>query len=133
MVADFVKKQKGRDSQILLKALAIIFVALAVYLIVANIRLYQKKKELVSEIHNYTEQIKKIEDSNKNLQAEIANTGNTDYIEKVAREEGGMQKPGEKVVSFVMPKAQTAKPQPVKSTFLASLNDFWQKIVDFFR
>jgi cell division protein FtsL len=50
MVTNFSKKQKSDKEKdyVFLKICAIIFVAIAILLIFANIKLYQKRKELVS-------------------------------------------------------------------------------------
>jgi cell division protein FtsB len=133
MITDFSKKQKGEDGYFLIKILSVVFVCVAVFLIVENVKLSQKKKELRAQIQDYSDQISKIEESNKKLSNAIANADNTEYIEKVAREENGMQKPGEKVVSFIMPKENTAEKKPESNSFVASLENFWQKIVDFFK
>lgn len=131
MVADFAKKQKSGD-KLMLKVLSVLFLCLAVFLIVANIKLYQKKKVLLTQVQNYTDQIKKIQESSKKLQDEIANTNNSDYIEKVAREEANMQKPGEKVVSFIMPQAKPAE-KPKDNSWTAGLSSFWKNVVEFFK
>jgi cell division protein FtsB len=105
MLSDFRKKQKGKFffNKLLLKVAGILFVVIAGWLVFEDIKIYQKKKQLTAEILNYEKQIQQIQKRNQTLKDEIANSNNPDYIEKIAREEEGLQKPGEKVVSFVMP------------------------------
>jgi len=108
MVADFKKEQKGNffSSDFLFKTLGITLIIMSALLIFADFRIYQKKRHLEREVLNYKNQIEQIQKRNKTLKEEIANYDNSDYIEKIAREEQNMQKPGEKVVSFVWPKDQ---------------------------
>lgn len=105
MVADFNKKQ-NRDffsEKFWFRAAGILFMVIALLLVVADFKMYQKKKELDAKVSDYKKQIGQIEKRNTTLKEEIANSDNPNYIEKIARNEEGMQKPGEKVVSFVMP------------------------------
>lgn len=136
MVADFSKKQNRGHSDILFKTLSFLCLAVFVVFAFADVRLYFRKKELSEQIEKYSLQLKKIEDSNIKLEEMIANSGNSDYIEKVAREEANMQKPGEKAVSFVMPE-ETQQASPVKKNFWgyfsAGLSNFWQQIKSVFK
>lgn len=123
MVSDFPKKQKKEDENLLFKGLVAISIVLIFVLIMANFRLYQKKKDLASQIKNYSDELKRIEQDNNKLKKEIDNTANLDYIEKIAREENNMKKPGEKVVSFILPKdAEVNKPEKNKTWFASILD-----------
>lgn len=133
MVPEFHKKQKSGDEGLFIKILTSVFIILLVVLAVANVRLYQKKKDLAKQLTIYSEEIKKIEEGNNKLKKEIANTENIEYIEKVAREENNMQKPGEKVVSFLLPKEkEVIKPEENKSWTAGVLN-FWKGILNIFK
>ena len=79
--------------------------------------MYQKKKELALQIDNYKKQIEEIKQNSQNLKDEIANSDNQDYIEKIAYEQLGQQKPGEKEVIFVTPEKKPAA--------IASPENFW--------
>jgi len=116
---NFSKKQKGKFSfnDFLIKILAILLVIIIIILLMANIKIYKKRKGLESEVLKYERQIAQLKEKNTNLEKKIENSDNTDYIEKVAREEQNMQKPGEKVVSFIMP--------VIKEQDQASVQEFW--------
>ena len=103
---DFKKKQKSKLSlnNFLIKSAAFLMIVIFFVLVVADIKIYGKRKGLEAEVARYEQQIKAIKEKNQNLEERIANSDNPDYIEKIAREEQDMQKPGEKVVSFIMPK-----------------------------
>jgi cell division protein DivIC len=116
MVADFNKKQKGK-SQFLFKAGAIALVIIFIALLFADFKIHQKKQQLVSQIDSYQKQIEEIKNRNETLKQEIENADNPEYIEKVAREQQNMQKPGENVVTFVSDKQEQKQEQKPK--------DFW--------
>jgi cell division protein DivIC len=124
---DFKKKQKTEASlkDFFLRAGAILIMFVLVFLVVADVKIYQKRKGLQAEVAKYEQQIKEIKEKNKELEERISNSDNPDYIEKVAREEQDMQKPGENVVSFVMPEE---KPQNEKSETTA--NDWFDKLAN---
>jgi cell division protein FtsL len=102
---DFKKKQKSDLSlhNFWIRSVAIFIIIVMIVLIVADIKIYLKRRQFQVEVSKYENQIKQLKDRNKKLEDEIANSDNIDYIEKVAREEQNMQRPGEKVVSFIMP------------------------------
>lgn len=106
---DFKKKQKGRASnRILFKAGGILLLLVFLGLLVADYRIYKKKQILLSQVELYQKQIEDIKNRNETLGAQIENSDNLEYIEKVAREQQNMQKPGESVVTFL------AQEQPQK-------------------
>ena len=69
MVADFNKKQKSEFSgnKIVLQMAAVLFLIIVVILVFANFKMYQKRKELVSQIDNYEKQIAEIKKSSQKL------------------------------------------------------------------
>lgn len=103
MISKFKKKQKSSFSpeDFFLKTAGILLLIVAAVLIFANFQMFKKKRELAWQINDYENQIQELENRNVILKEEIANSDNPEYIEKIAREESDMQKPGEKVVSFV--------------------------------
>lgn len=110
MVADFSKKQKREffDENFLFKAVGVILLGTIAFFVVADIRMYQKKQQLKAQISAYEKQIADLKKSSENIKEQIANADNKDYLEKVAYEQLGQQKPGERQVIFVMPESKTA-------------------------
>lgn len=109
MITDFNKKQKMElgANKIVFQIAGTLFLIVIATLIFANFKMYQKKKELVAQINNYQEKINKLKQSSQTLKDEIANADNMDYLEKIAYEQLGQQKPGEKEIIFVMPEKKT--------------------------
>ena len=119
MIADFGKKQKGNfpGNKIAFQIAGILFLIIIIALIIADFKMYQRRKELALQIDNYKKQIAEIQKNSQTLKDDIANSGNQDYIEKIAYEQLGEQKPGEKEVIFVAP---SKKPAPVSQS-----ENFW--------
>lgn len=107
MVSDFKKnKNKNAFSPILFKLGAVLLLIVAVLLVVADIKVYQKKKQLNSQIKSLENKIAELKKENENLEKNISSIDDQSYIEKIAREELNLQKPGEKVVSFIETEGQ---------------------------
>jgi cell division protein FtsB len=130
MVANFKKKQKGEfdKSKTAFQAAGIIFLLIIVALVLADIKIYQKKKELLSKITNYKNQIESIEASNKKLKEEIANANSVDYLEKIAYEQLGQQKPGEREIIFVGATKKSVAEEKQNNFWTGWLSEFFSWI-----
>jgi len=131
MVSDFNKKENRNffNKKFFYKAGGIFFLIAVAFLIYKDVQIYQKKRQLALQINNYKEQIKNLEESNKTLNEEIANADDVDYLEKIAYEQLGEQRPGEKQFIFITPEEkEQAESEPDKSAwqnFTASISGFW--------
>ena len=130
MVANFNKKQKSEPTmeKVAFQVVGILFLIIIVVLIFSDIKMYQKKKELLSEISNYKKQITDIQNSSQNLKNDIANQNNQDYIEKIAYEQLGEQKPGEKEVIFVAPPKKADASQQIQNPWYDWIANSWNWI-----
>ena len=108
---------------------AVVMVGIAVCLIVADVHIYRTRQKLISQVENLKTKIHDLKDKNNNLKQGIANADNSQYVEKIAREELDLQKPGEKVVSFVVTDKQSPQDASEQESFLqiwqANLGHFW--------
>lgn len=127
MIANLFKKKKREFSKnhFFIKIGGILLLIVVAGLLFADFKIYQKKKELLSQVLTYENQIAQIKKRNEALKEGIANSSNSDYIEKVAREELDMQKPGEKVVGFIMPKQKPEQAQTKDNSWLGWLSGAW--------
>ena len=100
---DFTKKGNREffNSNLLFKTVGIIFLAIIFIFVVADIKMYQKKKELDSQVDAYKRQIEEIKKSSQTLKDEIANSDNVDYLEKLGYEQLDQARPGETEYMFV--------------------------------
>ncbi len=97
----------------------LLLLVVGIFLIVANVKMYVRRQELNAEVKFLQHKIEATKQENEKLEKGIFEVNNDQYIEKVAREELDLQKPGEKVVSFVQPQNQETKPAAPKN-FLQS-------------
>ena len=129
MVADFNKKQKGKthSDKLAFQIAGILFLVVVVALIFADIKIYQKKKELALQIENYKKQIASIQKNSQTLKDEIANSNSADYLEKIAYEQLGEQKPGETEYIFTSPDKKTQAPSnlPSQNFWTSWISQFW--------
>jgi cell division protein FtsB len=135
MVTDFNKKGNKEffNKKLLFRTAGILFSIIIAVLLFTDIKIYQKKKELTLQILNYQKQIDEIKKNNQNLKNDIANAGDTDYLEKIAYEQLGQQKPGERQVIFVTPDKKEEAPVQAENflspkSWSAWLGNTWQWI-----
>ena len=129
MISSFSRKQK-RDPKkyILIIILGIFILFIVVVLAVADIKIYQKKQNYLSQVEDLKNKIQELEDKKSSLQQNIESSNNEDYIEKIAREELDLQKPGENVVSFIKPIDNQPKHDEndnILQLWLAGVSNFW--------
>ena len=123
MVANFSKK--GNREILMFQAAGIVFFAIILVLIVADFKIYQKKHELTMQLADLQKQVAGIKNSSQTLKEEIANSNNNDYLEKIAYEQLGQQKPGEKEYIFTQPPEKPKAPAAAQNPFDSFLN--WLK------
>lgn len=111
MIPDFKKKQKSDSPKnTLILILALVFgIIVFIFLIIANIRIYQKKQELTLHLKALEKQTQEIKNSNTKLTEGIQKVTDNDYIEKIAREQLNLQKNDETTAVFLMPKLEEEK------------------------
>lgn len=119
MVADFNKKgnRDFLDKQSLYKVAGMAVLVVILILVIADFKIYQKKKELTAQINSYQKQIDDIQKSSKTLKDEIANSDNIDYLEKLGYEQFDQTRPGETEYMFVK--------SPKKSEAASGQQNFW--------
>lgn len=131
MLANFKKNQKKNTGKRFLTYLGAFFAFfILVILIINNIKIYHKRQEFLAQVESLKTQIKNIEEKNSNIKQATSKTNDSAYIEKVAREELDLQKPGEKAVSFVMPEGKpTNDENQPKNNLRAWFKALWDRIM----
>jgi cell division protein FtsB len=106
MVTNFKKNIKRNSSrQIIIHIGGILIVIVFVILIIADIKIYKKRKEFTAQVNKLQAQIEEMQKSNEALKEGIVKSDDSQYIEKIAREQLDLQKEGEQVVSFIVPQS----------------------------
>ncbi len=80
-----------------------IFLGVIGFLAFQNLRIYQKRAELSSIAQELKAQVSDLQQRKLQLEAGIVEVQSVEYQEKVLREQGLYQKPGEEVVTVLPP------------------------------
>ena len=108
----------------LLSVVIVILSLVAVgFLVKTNVKINRKRAELLSRIESLTAEIQIAEQKNQELKSKISQSESSDYLEKVAREQLNMKKPGEEIV--VITKEETQGSSEKEKSFWQK---FWEKI-----
>ena len=91
------------------------------FLLTSNSKLSERKEELSSRISSLSEEIQVLEKENQELKAGIFQISQDSYLEKKAREQFNLKKPGEEVVAFI--KEESEKEE------VEEKENFWQKLL----
>jgi len=78
--------------------LAILLLAVVGVLGFTNYQIGQRRQKLLAQVSALQAQVKDAQQKSKDLNVKISQPGNTDYVEKVAREQMGLKAPGEQEV-----------------------------------
>lgn len=79
-----------------------------------NTKLFQKRSELLKKTRELQAEIMRLTQEGIQLQAAITENQTPEYQEKILREQGLYQKPGEQVITILPPQTQTQVNQPPK-------------------
>lgn len=98
MVAKNNEKTTSKKEIIISIFFAMLFIGLVGALVVANFRINSRRDEMMIRIDQLKKDIKSLEDKNQQLNKNLNQANSADNLEKVAREQLGLKKPGEEVV-----------------------------------
>jgi len=124
MVAKIRKPEKDYLAIFFSILIGIFLLGLISFLVISNLRISQKRKEMISQIESLKKEIQLLEEKNAQLRAGINQTKNEIYWEERAREQG-YKKPGEEQI-VVLP------PEEKNQIISEEKKNFWQKILEWF-
>ena len=124
MISQFEKRKNRTFSASFFLSISVFILILTIvgFLIFYNLKIKHKKDELNAQIAIIEQTIEDFQNKNEGLREKISRVGDEEYIEKVAREELGLQKEGERVLDFILPADQLGKEQ--KKSFW-QLKNWW--------
>lgn len=94
-----------------------------VFLIATNVSINKRRKEMTDRIDNLKEEVLILENRNDELKEIKAETEGEDYLEKVARDQMDLKKPGEEVIVI-----QKEKSVFVETSANKEEKSWWDKI-----
>ena len=98
------------------------------WLVIGNLRMDQKRKELDLEINSLKEEIQKLQDMEAFLQSQVFRTEEEEkeYLEEVARDDFGLKQEEEEAVAIIF---EPDKEEPDQNDdALSEKESIWQKI-----
>ena len=100
MITENKRKRHNRFSRSTLFTIVVSIVCLGaiIILISANVRISKKRSEYTSKIETLRREIADVEQRTAELKQGVLESGSTDHLEKIAREQLDLKKPGEEVV-----------------------------------
>jgi cell division protein FtsL len=114
-VSHMRKRQGGlRTKKLLLWSFLVFIGLLGLFFIFYNVRLYQKRSELQQRAQELQAEIQELNQREQELQYQLEVSGTSEYQERVLREQGLYQKPGEEVITILPGKTQEQKEQKEK-------------------
>jgi len=97
-------KRKYSWPNIITSVFLIGFVLLVIgFLVLSNVRIYQKRSELKTQINQMGKELEKLEKQKADLESGLAQTQSENFLEQEARDTLNYQKPGEEVTVVVPP------------------------------
>ena len=115
MVAKLSKFRKKKGSSLAKKVFGwsflVLIALLGLFLIFYNVRIYQKRTELEERAKELQLKIIELSQQEAELQEQFEISNTKEYQERVLREQGLYQKPGEEVVTIVPLKEPERKEQ----------------------
>ena len=119
-----IKRREEKQSIFFPVFIGILFLGVISFLIVSNLKISQKRSDLLERIGELNQEIEALETKKQELQANIDQTQSETYWEGKLREQG-YKKPGEEAVVVLPFEEETGE-------IVEEEKGFWQKIVDFF-
>ena len=117
MIAKFRKSEKDSlGSKIFLILLFCFVIAIIGFLVITNLKLGQKRKELHSRISFLEKEFISLKETSQKLKTQLSQFSQEDFAEKILREKGMYKKPGEGVL--VITKENEIKEEKIEEGFL---------------
>jgi len=126
MIAKKRKKEKSIFQKIAEKAKVFLWIVLIGFLVYTNVNIFLEIERGGKDLKNLEAATESLNKEKEKLDFELGNTNSEAYLERVAREELGLQKPGEQVI-VIKKEGEEEKKEEEKSNFQFFKN-IWEQI-----
>ena len=126
MVATFQRKRNQRISAVRIVKISVMGMlvgGILVVLFLANVRIIQKRADLRERGVELSEKIHTLEEQGNELRAEVLETQSEAYQERVLREKGLYKKPGEEVITILLPEQEESPADKQEEGFFKKFLD----------
>jgi cell division protein FtsB len=96
-------KNSDRSSLIFSVVLGILILGVVGFLVGSNLKINEKRAELNSQLEGLRIEYQALLEKKKQLQAQVSQSAEDQYLEQEARERFNLRKPGEEVVTILPP------------------------------
>lgn len=128
MVAKNRKKKKSSVKSIIgYSVIALVFLFVISFLLITNWKMYKKRDGLAERVQELKAQVDTLKKKNESLKEESSAIGTEEHLEKVAREQLDMKKPGEEVVVVQEEEGEQKPEQEQKKSWWERIKSLWQR------
>lgn len=115
MIPKYKQKKKSSWQDIFFAVLmGSLILTVIVFLVVSNFRISKKRALLNSQVNQLKEDIRVTQEKKQELEAQLYQSSQEEYLEKEAREKLNLQKPGEEVV-VILPSEEESQQKEEKT------------------
>ena len=117
MVAKFKKNKKIKSLKDKVLSLFLIGLVLFIigFIVVTNWKINKRREELIDRVSLLKQEVERLEEKNKELKEKKIDSESEDYLEKVARDQLDLKKPGEEVIVVQKEEEQKEEEEERKS------------------
>jgi len=126
------KVKKNGSRHFLPRFFGTIFILFAVYLLYTNVMIYIERSRIESNYKNLSNTASKLNNEKEVLKMQLGETYSEEYLEKVAREELGLQKEGEKIVVIKKAENDNSESDQLNTKSTGPLDELFKWISSFF-
>ena len=122
MVAKYRKNKRAELKNLIFPVLFGAMILLLIgFLVNANLKLSERKKEFRTEAAILGKELKELRSEKDLLEKQVSQSVHEDYLEKIARETRNLMKEGEKAVVIIPPSEEDQEEEQKDKSFLESI------------
>lgn len=129
MIAKNNKKVKGIFNDLKRKVILGGLIFLVVFMLYTNIKIIEERKRAEKELIKIEEQIQDKQKEKDKYNFELGKSNTEEYLERVAREELGLQKPGEQVIIIKKQEEEGGAEQIKNKSFIEKIFDWFEGLL----
>jgi len=126
MIAKKRKKRKSRKHVLGAIVTTVIVLGVIVFLFATNWKIEQRREEVSAKGRYLQQEVERLEMQKEELESKMSEVGESEYLEREAREKLQLKKIGEEVVTILAPEKTGESTQQTQE----EPKSFWQKLME---